>query len=98
MKRVLIVDDDTIVRITLRSLINWEAFGYQVAGDAIHGKQALRYLEEGTVDLVITDMKMPVMDGLGLIEQIHRLGLTPKILVLSGYDDFKLVQIGRAHV
>ena len=92
MKRVLIVDDDTIVRITLRSLINWEAFGYQVAGDAIHGKQALRYLEEGTVDLVITDMKMPVMDGLGLIEQIHRLGLTPKILVLSGYDDFKLVR------
>lgn len=92
MKQVLIVDDDTIVRITLRSLIDWEAFGYQVAGDAIHGKQALRYLEEGPVDLVITDMKMPVMDGLGLIEQIHRQGWEPKILVLSGYDDFKLVR------
>lgn len=54
MKRVLIVDDDTIVRITLRSLIRWEDFGYQIAGDAIHGKQALRYLEAGPIDLVIT--------------------------------------------
>lgn len=92
MKRVLIVDDDTIVRITLRSLIRWEDFGYQIAGDAIHGKQALRYLEAGPIDLVITDMKMPVMDGLGLIEEIHKQGWNPKILVLSGYDDFKLVR------
>ena len=92
MKRVLIVDDETIVRITLRSLIDWEEMGYQVAGDAVHGKQALLYLESGPVDLVITDMKMPVMDGLGLIEEIHKRGMSPQILVLSGYDDFKLVR------
>lgn len=92
MKRVLIVDDETIVRITLRSLIDWESFGYQVVADAVHGKQALAYLESCPMDLVITDMKMPVMDGLGLIEEIHRRGMFPQILVLSGYDDFKLVR------
>ena len=57
MRQVLIVDDDTIVRITLRSLIDWERFGYQVAADAVHGKQALQYLDTCPVDLVITDMK-----------------------------------------
>lgn len=92
MRQVLIVDDDTIVRITLRSLIDWESFGYQVKADAVNGKQALQYLDDGPVDLVITDMKMPVMDGLTLIDTIHKKGLFPKILVLSGYDDFKLVR------
>lgn len=92
MRQVLIVDDDTIVRITLRSLIDWERFGYQVAADAVHGKQALQYLDTCPVDLVITDMKMPVMDGLTLIDAIHKKGLYPQILVLSGYDEFKLVR------
>lgn len=92
MKQVLIVDDETIVRITLRTLIDWESFGYQVAADAVHGRQALRYLDFCPVDLIITDMKMPVMDGLSLIDEIHKRGLSPQILVLSGYDDFKLVR------
>ncbi|MDO4268458.1 MAG: response regulator [Eubacteriales bacterium] len=92
MKKVLIVDDDTIVRVTLRSLISWEQFGYEVAADAVHGGQALKILETEPVDLLITDMKMPVLDGLGLIEAVKGLGLHPQILVLSGYDDYKLVR------
>lgn len=92
MKKVLIVDDDTIIRITLRSLIDWESFGYEVAADAVNGRQALQYLDICPVDLVLTDMKMPVLDGLGLIAEIRRRGLKPRILVLSGYDDFKLVR------
>ncbi len=92
MRNVLIVDDDTIVRITLRSLINWEEMGYQIAADAIHGQQALEYIKDHPVDLVITDMKMPVMDGIGLLEELNRLKTIPAVLVLSGYDDFKLVR------
>ena len=61
MRNVLIVDDDTIIRITLRSLVNWEEMGYHIAADAIHGQQALEYIKDHPVDLVITDMKMPVM-------------------------------------
>ena len=98
MRQVLIVDDDTIVRITLHSLVDWEALGYQVVADAIHGEQALVRLREHPVDLVITDMKMPVMDGIGLLTQMNRmvsnreLPVMPKVLVLSGYDDFNLVR------
>lgn len=97
MRNVLIVDDDTIVRITLRSLVDWEALGYRIAADAIHGEQALWYLGSNQVDLIISDMKMPVLDGIGLLEALNqkykdRQELMPKILVLSGYDDFKLVR------
>ncbi|MEY8354867.1 helix-turn-helix domain-containing protein [Lachnospiraceae bacterium 54-53] len=92
MRNVLIVDDDTIVRITLRSLINWEEMGYHIEADAIHGQQALEYIMNHPVDLVITDMKMPVMDGIGLLGELNRLKTMPAVLVLSGYDDFHLVR------
>lgn len=92
MRKVLIVDDDTIIRITLRSLIDWEAMGYKIVADAIHGEVALAYLKEHPVDLVISDMKMPVLDGIGLLEAMGQAGIRSKILVLSGYDDFKLVR------
>jgi YesN/AraC family two-component response regulator len=92
MKNVLIVDDDTIIRITLRSLINWEEMGYRIIADAIHGQQALEILKKTKVDLLITDMKMPVLDGIGLLEQLNREDHIPAVIVLSGYDDFKLVR------
>lgn len=93
MKRVLIIDDDTIIRITLRSLVDWESLGYTIVADAIHGQQALQILKEMPVDLMITDMKMPVLDGIGLIKAMSgRKEAMPKVLVLSGYDDFKLVR------
>lgn len=92
MRNVLIVDDDTIIRITLRSMTCWEDMGYRIAADAIHGKQALEYLKQHPVDLVITDMKMPVMDGIRLLEEFNHQENMPAVLVLSGYDDFKLVR------
>lgn len=92
MKKVLIVDDDTIIRITLRSLICWEDFGYQIIGDAVHGQQALEFLETSEADLVITDMKMPVTDGISLLKELGKKKSMPAVLVLSGYDDFNLVR------
>ncbi|MDK2968206.1 MAG: two-component system, response regulator YesN [Lacrimispora sp.] len=92
MKQVLIVDDDTIIRITLRSLIDWNALGYCIAADAINGQQALDYIRNNPVDLVITDMKMPVMDGIGLLKELNKEQPVPEVLVLSGYDDFNLVR------
>lgn len=92
MKKVLLVDDETIVRITLRSLLDWGQFGYEIVGDASNGEQALRYLKEHPVDLLITDMKMPIMDGLQLLEELGRLDSMPCAVVLSSYDDFKMVR------
>ena len=92
MKKVLLVDDDTIVRITLRSLIDWGRYGYEIAADASNGEQALRYLKEHPVDLLITDMKMPIMDGLQLLRELNAKNLMPCTVVLSSYDDFKMVR------
>lgn len=92
MKKVLLVDDDTIVRITLRSLIDWGKYGYEIVADASNGEQALRYLKEHLVELLITDMKMPIMDGLQLLNELNGAGRLPCTVVLSSYDDFKMVR------
>lgn len=92
MNRVLIVDDETIVRVTLRSLVDWESLGYTVVKDCMNGGQALEYLLKSPVELLITDMKMPGMDGLELMEAVNREGKMPVTLVLSGYNEFELVR------
>lgn len=92
MKKVLIVDDDTIVRITLRSMIDWEKHGYEIVADASHGEQALRFLKEHPVDLLITDMKMPIMDGIQLMKCLQEQQKMPCTVVLSSYDDFSMVR------
>lgn len=92
MNKVLIVDDETIVRVTLRSLVDWQEFGLTVAADFINGRQALEYLKDHRVDLMFTDMKMPEMGGIELIEELSRKGKLPVTIVLSGYDDFELVR------
>ncbi len=92
MKRVVIVDDETIVRVTLRSLLDWEAYGYQIEADFSGGKPALEYFENHTADLLITDMKMPDIDGISLMKQLRGSGKLPITVVLSGYHEFDLVR------
>ena len=92
MKRVLIVDDESIVRVALRSLIDWEKHGYMVVRDCMGGRQAVEYIKENPVELLITDMKMPDMDGLELISHLGEIGLLPVTVVLSGYNEFELVR------
>ena len=72
MIRTLIVDDDSLIHVTLRSLIDWEDCGYTVVQDCSGGNQALGYLMEHPVDLLITGIKMPGMDGLELVRQVRR--------------------------
>ena len=60
MKRVLIVDDESIVRVALRSLADWEKYGFTVVRDCMGGLQAVEYMKENPVELLITDMKMPL--------------------------------------
>lgn len=92
MKKVLIVDDETIIRFTLRSSINWEKYGFYVAKDCNSGKSALEYMEKEKVDLIITDMKMPSMSGLELIKKVSYMEEPPISIVLSGYNEFELVR------
>ena len=92
MNRVLIVDDETISRVTLRSLADWEKHGFAVVGDFSSGLPALRYLRSHPVDLMFVDMKMPEMDGLQLLEHLQQEGHFPVCIALSGYNEFDLVR------
>ncbi|GMQ64581.1 response regulator transcription factor [Vallitalea maricola] len=93
MYEILIVDDEPIVRLGLKSLIKWEEHNISIEFEAANGKQALEILKSNpNIHMVITDINMPIMDGISLIENINSLGLTPALVVLSSYDDYDLVR------
>lgn len=93
MHKVILVDDEIYTRTGLRNLINWEACGFQVVDEADNGEDALALIEEQQPDLVITDIRMPVMDGLELIRLAReRIAAPPSFIIISGYDDFAYAQ------
>ena len=69
--RILLVDDEEEVRRGIIRKMEWECLGFQVAGDAENGEEALEKVEQLQPDVVITDIRMPYMDGLTLTQQIH---------------------------
>lgn len=90
--RILIVDDDTMVRIGLKTVIDWEENGFVLVGEAHDGREALALAQERCPDIIITDIKMPGMDGIALIERLRAQESQAEILVLSSYDEFDLVK------
>ena len=78
MLRILLVDDEPLVLIGLQGMLEWEKLGYTVCGTARNGKLALELIEREKPDIVIADVKMPVMDGLTLaIRSVFSCGCTP---------------------
>ncbi|HTH13880.1 MAG TPA: response regulator, partial [Spirochaetia bacterium] len=92
MYRVLIVDDERLIREGLRGLIDWGALGFEVAGVAADGVEALAFLAETPADLVIADIRMPRMDGLDLLADLRSRGNPARFLVLSGFAEFEYAQ------
>lgn len=93
MYEVLIVDDEPMVGVMIKSLVNWEAHGVLISHEAVNGKQALKILEEHPdINIVITDMDMPVMNGLQLITEMKKRLMQPEVIVLSAYEDYGLVR------
>ncbi|MBD2845686.1 response regulator [Paenibacillus sp. IB182496] len=89
MYRVLIVDDEPEIRMGLRLKVDWEALGLEVAAEASHGEEALRVLEQTEVDILITDMSMPVMDGRLLMDTCRERYPQLRLIVVTGYEDFE---------
>ncbi|MEK3836661.1 MULTISPECIES: response regulator [unclassified Paenibacillus] len=89
MYRVIIVEDEFIVRYGIRSMIEWEAIGMEVTGEAGNGREALELMATGLPDILITDIKMPVMDGIELIAEVRKLSPDLKIVILSNLEDFQ---------
>lgn len=91
MTSILIVDDEAIIRNGLQSLLNREE-EYTVVGTANDGAEALRMVDRWQPDIVITDINMPHMDGLELLERLHEADEDLTIIMLTGYDQFSYVQ------
>ena len=87
--RIILVGGGEEVRKSIIKKIDWEAAGFQVAGDAENGEDALEKIEVLEPDLVLTDIKMPYMDGLTLAGRIRQKYPSIKMVIFSGFDDFE---------
>lgn len=90
MIKVMIVDDEPYIRQGLKILINWEQHGFKICEEAASGNEAIKILKKTDIDLVITDIKMPGMDGLELIEYTREnISKTVRFIILSGFYEFE---------
>jgi two-component system, response regulator YesN len=92
MHKVAIVDDDRIIRRGLVNTIPWERYGYQLVGEASDGEQGLKLIDDFQPQIVISDIKMPFMDGLEMARIAKEKYPEIKLILLTGYDDFTYAQ------
>lgn len=98
MLKVFLVEDERIMREGLRDNMPWQQYGYEFVGEASDGEMALPLIRKTRPDVLITDIKMPFMDGLMLSRIVSKEFPSMKIIIVSGYDDFEYarqaIQIG----
>jgi two-component system response regulator YesN len=88
MLKVFLVEDEVTVREGLRDNIPWEEYGFQFVGEASDGEMALPMIRKDIPDVLITDIRMPFMDGLTLCHILGQEFPKMKMIIMSGYDDF----------
>ena len=93
MTKIFLVDDEPLVLIGMQGMLNWAALGYEVVGTARNGAEALRAVQEKQPDIVVSDIRMPVMDGFALAEACHKDGSAlPAFIMLTSYEEFDYVK------
>lgn len=97
MYSVLIVDDEPFVRLSIRNKVDWGRSGFEISGEAGNGQEAVRLMQARHFDLVVADMKMPEMDGIGLVKEVNRLCLDIIIVIISGYTDYNYLRESLIH-
>ncbi|HZG58665.1 response regulator transcription factor [Paenibacillus sp.] len=93
MNDVLIVDDEPMARSYLKHLTDWSAFGFRIRDEAANGEQALQLAKSHYYSLILTDVRMPVMNGLEFIAELRRCSDTA-VVIVSGYEDFEYARQG----
>lgn len=91
MLKMIIADDDEIIRSRLVNRIDWTAIGYEIADQAADGRELLEKTKELKPDVILTDIKMPFMSGIEFVEEIKRSQLKTEIVVITGYAEFEYV-------
>lgn len=93
MIKLLIVDDEPLVQIGIKSMLNWAEYGIEVCGTAMNGEAAFQMIEEHSPEIVITDIKMPILNGLDLVKKSREtFGQIPLFIMLTSYEEFQLVK------
>ncbi len=92
--KVFLVEDEIIMREGIRNNIDWEKEGFEFAGEASDGELAYPLIQDSKPDILITDIRMPFMDGLELSRRVKKEMPDIKIIVLSGYDEFEYAREG----
>ena len=88
MVKVFLVDDEIVIREGIRNSFPWEESGYTLVGEAPDGEIALPMIRDANPDILITDIRMPFMDGMQLCREVKRQMPWIGVVILSGYDDF----------
>ena len=92
MKRVVVVEDEALVRRGIVLAVDWASVDCVVVGEAENGQEGLALIREKQPDLIVTDIKMPVMDGLEMLRTLRDEGCTAKVIFLTAYSDFAYAQ------
>ncbi len=88
MYRVVIVDDEVIIRVAITNLINWEQEGFVIVDSFENGADTLKFISENPIDLVITDIRMPLMNGIELMQEARKVSPNTYFIILSAFDEF----------
>jgi two-component system response regulator YesN len=92
MLKLLIVDDEYLVRVGICTAVDWEQHGISVIGEASNGEEAMQIMRSKSVDVVLLDLVMPVMDGITLLKTMKEEHLCATVIILSAYSDFEHVR------
>ena len=92
MNRVVVVEDETMARKGIILTIDWSALGCVIVGEAANGEEGAALVERLSPDIVVTDVKMPRMDGVEMIAKLRENGCQTKFIILTAYSDFKYAQ------
>ena len=88
MLKVLIVDDEDLVRRGIVLGVDWAARGCVVVGEASNGEEGIAAVERYSPNLIITDVRMPRMDGIEMMKQLRQKGCKAHVIILTAYSDF----------
>lgn len=94
MYRVLLVEDDAAMRYLYRKMNVWEACGFEIAAEASNGKKALEILETASFDLILTDIRMPLIDGIELLRILRERSDQTLVVFSSSYSEFEYARQG----